>query len=109
MIRPTRFYMAVWHGLWAPKGTPADVITKLNAVRRAGWSRRRNPPSCRLITADHDPPYALADSSVRARLVELGQEISALDQQSPQALGVFQKAEIEKWWPLIKPANIKGG
>jgi tripartite-type tricarboxylate transporter receptor subunit TctC len=79
------FYMAVWHGLWAPKGTPADVVTKLNAA-----------------VVD-----ALADSSVRARLAELGQEIPAPDQQSPQALGVFQKAEIEKWWPLIKAANIK--
>jgi tripartite-type tricarboxylate transporter receptor subunit TctC len=79
------FYMAVWHGVWAPKGTPADVITKLNAA---------------IVDA-------LADSSVRARLAELGQEIPALDQQSPQALGVFQKAEIEKWWPLIKAANIK--
>ncbi len=79
------FYMAVWHGLWAPKGTPADVITKLDAA-----------------VVD-----ALADSSVRKRLAELGQEIPALDQQSPQALGVFQKAEIEKWWPLIKAANIK--
>jgi tripartite-type tricarboxylate transporter receptor subunit TctC len=79
------FYMAVWHGLWAPKGTPADVITKLNAA-----------------VVD-----ALADSSVRARLAELGQEIPALDQQSPQALGVFQKAEMKKWWPLIKADNIK--
>jgi tripartite-type tricarboxylate transporter receptor subunit TctC len=79
------FYMAVWHGLWAPKGTPADVIAKLDAA-----------------VVD-----ALADSSVRARLAELGQEISAPDQQSPQALGAFQKAEIEKWWPLIRAANIK--
>jgi tripartite-type tricarboxylate transporter receptor subunit TctC len=79
------FYMAVWHGLWAPKGTPADIIAKLNAA-----------------VVD-----ALADSTVRARLAELGQEIPALDQQSPQALGAFQKAEIEKWWPLIKAANVK--
>ncbi len=79
------FYMAVWHGLWAPKGTPPDVITKLNAA---------------IVDA-------LADSSVRARLAELGQEIPAPDQQSPQALAVLQKAEIEKWWPLIKAAGIK--
>ena len=79
------FYMAVWHGVWAPKGTPANVITKLNAA-----------------VLD-----ALADSSVQARLAELGQEIPALDQQNPQALGAFQKAEIEKWWPLIKAADIK--
>jgi tripartite-type tricarboxylate transporter receptor subunit TctC len=79
------FYMAVWHGLWVPKGTPADVITKLNAA-----------------AVD-----ALADSSVRARLAELGQEIPASDQQSAQALGAFQKSEIEKWWPLIKADDIK--
>jgi tripartite-type tricarboxylate transporter receptor subunit TctC len=79
------FYMAVWHGLWAPKGTPADVIAKLN-------------------TAVVD---TLADPGVRARLAQLGQEIPAPDQQSPQTLGVFQKAEIEKWWPLIKADNIK--
>ena len=79
------FYMAVWHGLWAPKATPADVIAKLNAA-----------------VAD-----ALADLTVQTRLAELGQEIPALDQRSPQALGAFQKAEIEKWWPLIKADNIK--
>lgn len=79
------FYMTVWHGLWAPKGTPADVIAKLNAA---------------IVDT-------LADSSVRARLIELGQEIPAPDQQSPNALGVFQKAEIEKWAPIIKAANIK--
>ena len=78
-------YMAVWHGLWAPKGTPADVVTRLNAA-----------------AVD-----ALADANVRSRLAELGQDFPALDQQSPQALGAFQKAEIEKWWPIIKAANIK--
>jgi tripartite-type tricarboxylate transporter receptor subunit TctC len=78
-------YMAVWHGLWAPKGTPADVVTRLNAA-----------------AVD-----ALADANVRSRLADLGQDFPALDQQSPQALGAFQKAEIEKWWPIIKAANIK--
>jgi tripartite-type tricarboxylate transporter receptor subunit TctC len=79
------FYMAVWHGLWAPKGTPAHVIAKLNAA-----------------AVD-----TLGDTTVRARLAELGQEIPAPNQQSPQALGAFQKAEIEKWWPLIKADDIK--
>jgi tripartite-type tricarboxylate transporter receptor subunit TctC len=79
------FYVAVWHGLWVPKGTQANVIAKFNSA-----------------VVD-----ALADSNVRARLTELSQEIPALDQQTPQALCVFQKAEIEKWWPIIKAANIK--
>ena len=51
---------------------------------------------------------ALADSMVRTRLAELGQEIFPRDQQTPEALGAFQEAEVEKWWPVIKAANIKG-
>jgi tripartite-type tricarboxylate transporter receptor subunit TctC len=79
------FYISVWHGLWAPKGTPRDVITKLNAA-----------------VLD-----ALADPAVRSRLAELGQELPPREQQTPEALGAYQKAEIEKWWPIVKEAGIK--
>ena len=79
-------HMGIWYGLWAPKGTPKDIIVKLNgAVMRA-----------------------LAEGGVRQRFGELGLEIPPVEQQTPEALGALQKAEIEKWWPLIKAANIKG-
>jgi tripartite-type tricarboxylate transporter receptor subunit TctC len=80
------FYISNWHALWVPKGTPKNVIAKLNAA-----------------VVD-----ALADPTVRARLADLGQEIFPRDQQTPEALGALQKAEIEKWWPIIKAAGIKG-
>jgi tripartite-type tricarboxylate transporter receptor subunit TctC len=80
------YYVSNWTALWVPKGTPKDIIAKLNGA-----------------VAD-----ALADANVRSRLVDLGQEIFPRDQQTPEALGAFHKAEIEKWWPIIKAANIKG-
>jgi tripartite-type tricarboxylate transporter receptor subunit TctC len=74
-----------WHGLWAPKGTPKDVIAKLNAAA----------------------VEALADAGVRQRFTELGHEIAPREQQTPEALAAYHKAEIDKWWPIIKAANIK--
>jgi len=79
------FYMSVWHGLWASKGTPADAIQKLNAA-----------------TVE-----ALGDATVRQRLIDLGQELPARERLTPEALGIYQKAEIEKWWPIVKAAGIK--
>jgi tripartite-type tricarboxylate transporter receptor subunit TctC len=74
-----------WHGMWAPKGTPKDVIARLNAA-----------------VVD-----ALADASVRQRFNELGHEIVPREQQTPEALAAYHQAEIAKWWPIIKAANIK--
>lgn len=78
-------YISVWHGLWAPKATPKDVVVRLNGAARG----------------------ALADASVRQKLADLGQEIPAADQLTPEALAAYQKAEIEKWWPIVKAAGIK--
>jgi tripartite-type tricarboxylate transporter receptor subunit TctC len=78
-------YLSVWFALWAPKGTATDVIGKLNLAARR----------------------ALADPSMGSRLVDLGQEIFPPDQQTPEALGALQKADIEKWWPIIRAAGIK--
>lgn len=79
------FYMSIWHGLWAPRATPAAIVSRLNAAMSE----------------------ALADPAVRKRLEELGQDIVPPEQQTAAALGVHHKAEIEKWWPLIKTAGIK--
>jgi len=78
-------HASFWHGLWAPKGTPKDVIASLHAA---------------LVET-------LADPSVRQRLTDLGQGLWPREQQTPEALAAQQKAEIEKWWPIVKAANIK--
>ncbi len=78
-------YVSLWHALWAPKGTPKDVIAKLNIA----------------VTS------ALSDPETRQKLARIGQEIFPSDRQSPEALAAFHKSEIEKWWPIIKAANIR--
>ena len=78
-------YISFWNGLWVPKATPKEIIARLNAA-----------------VVD-----TLADPTVRQRLTELGHVIATREEQTPEALGAFHKAEIEKWWPLIKAANIK--
>ena len=80
------FYISNWFGLWVPKRTPKSVIATLNSAA----------------------VETLADPSVRSRLADTGQEIFPRDQLTPEALGALQKADIEKWWPIIKAANIKG-
>jgi tripartite-type tricarboxylate transporter receptor subunit TctC len=78
-------HIAFWQGMWAPKGTPQPVIAKIvDAVVKA-----------------------FADPVVIKRLTELGQDLPSREQTSPQALAAYHKSEIDKWWPLIKGANIK--
>src|SRR5580704_5376900 len=79
------YYFSFWHAMWAPKGTPQPIVAKLNAAMVA----------------------ALADPDTRQKLLDLAQVIYPREQQTPQALHAFQKAEIEKWWPIIKAAGIK--
>jgi tripartite-type tricarboxylate transporter receptor subunit TctC len=78
--------VSLWGGLWAPKGTPIAVINRLNAAVVG----------------------ALADPAVRQRLADLGEEIPAREQQTPEALGALQRADMENWWPIIKAAGVKG-
>ena len=79
-------YFSLWHGLWAPRGTPRDVITRINNA----------------VT------MALADPAISQKLADQGMSIPRREEQTPEALAAYQKAEIEKWWPIIKAANIKG-
>jgi tripartite-type tricarboxylate transporter receptor subunit TctC len=74
-----------WHGLFAPRGVPKDVMTRIHAA----------------------VVEALADAAVRQRLTELGHEVAPLNQQNPEALAAYYKAELDKWTPIIKAANIK--
>ncbi|WP_407150489.1 tripartite tricarboxylate transporter substrate-binding protein [Bradyrhizobium sp. ORS 86] len=79
------FHISVWNAIWVPKGTPKEIIAKLNAAAKD----------------------ALGDPALRRNLDDLGLEIPPLDQQTPEALGAFHKAEVDKWWPIIKAAHIK--
>jgi tripartite-type tricarboxylate transporter receptor subunit TctC len=78
-------YINIWYGLWAPKGTPSAIVQKLNAAAMA----------------------AMADPAVQKRFADLSLDVPPPEQQSAAALGALQKAEIEKWWPIIKGAGIK--
>lgn len=79
------FHMSLWSGLWVPKGTPKDIVAKLNAAAVA----------------------AMNDPVVRAKFENLGLQMPPKDQLSPEALGTLQKSEIAKWWPMLKAANVK--
>src|SRR5580704_3705294 len=79
------YYFSFWHALWAPKGTPKAIVARLNGA---------------IVDA-------LADPVTRKKLTDLAQVIYPRDQQTPEALHAFQKAEVEKWWPIIKAAGIK--
>jgi tripartite-type tricarboxylate transporter receptor subunit TctC len=78
-------YMSGWFGFWAPKGTPKDVIGTLNKAMS----------------------QVLADPATKAKFTELGLDVASVEQQTPEGLAAFQKAEIAKWWPIIKDAGIK--
>lgn len=78
-------HISIWYGIWAPKGTPKEIVAKLNSA---------------IVDA-------LADPATRQRLGDLGMEIVPRERQTPEALGAHQRAEIEKWWPIIRAANIK--
>ena len=78
-------YVAYWHGMWAPKGTPKEIITRLNAA----------------------VARALADPTVAKRLSDIGHDVMPADQRTPEALAAFHQAEIDKWWPIIRASGLK--
>jgi tripartite-type tricarboxylate transporter receptor subunit TctC len=80
-------HLSLWQGLWAPKGTPKDLIAKLNDA----------------------VVVALADSALRQKLADQGFDIPSREKLSPEALRVYQQAQIDKWWPILRAANVKGG
>jgi tripartite-type tricarboxylate transporter receptor subunit TctC len=80
------FYMLGWFGFFAPKGTPPDVIARLNGAM----------------------VQALADPGLQKKFAEFGLDVASREQQTPEGLAAFHKAEIEKWWPIIKAAGIRG-
>jgi tripartite-type tricarboxylate transporter receptor subunit TctC len=80
------FHMTLWSGLWAPKGTPKDIVAKLNRAA---------------VEAMNDP-------EVRKQMENLGLQMPLADQLTPEALAAVQKAEIEKWWPMLKAAGVRG-
>ena len=79
------FHVELWSGIWVPKGTPKDIVGKLNAA---------------IVDA-------LADPAVRKRMAEAGLDIPSRDKQTPEGLAAYQQSEVKKWWPMIKAANIK--
>ena len=80
-----KLYASGWFGLFAPKGTPKEIVARLNAAM----------------------VQALADPAVKARFSDLGLDVASREQQTPEGLAAFHKGEIDKWWPIIKAANIK--
>ena len=80
-------YYSTWHGIWAPKGTPADIVARINAAAMA----------------------AMADPATRKRIADLGMDIPPPEQQTPAAFAAFHKAEVEKWYPIVKAAGRQGG
>jgi len=79
------FHMTLWSGFWVPKGTPKDIVAKLNGAA----------------------VEAMADPAVQQKFRDLGLDMPPKDQLTPEALGTWQKAEIAKWWPMIKAANVR--
>ena len=78
-------YVAYWHAMWAPKGTPKDVVARLNAA----------------------VGRALADPAVSKRLSDVGHDVFPREQRTPEALAAYHKAEIDKWWPIVRASGLK--